>query len=405
MADVTLTYKGATIAELNDSGSKTIRTAGKFCEADIALAYVKPSGSGDGWQRPAEWPDYSRLHLVEDGIEAWFTTVDNRNPPTTIELTASSAVSADIVTIGADGSVTVIEHNDITGTFTRTFTADDAPYPCVRLTPSGGNHLNNLSLNGAGYSFQNMKILERYVNAPNCTRFGNWTARSDWYDRHVVSDTILSCAPSLTYLGIKGSIALQNLQMPNGLTIAEGSLQDLQCLKYADWIKTAMFTKASLQSWFANVKIAGSINLSAVAVPNCTNLSSMLQSNPFLRYFISPKSMGSVGSLGSINRYCYSLEGADFDGSFVGSTGQYAWQQCYNMKALVLRAGTVVALTNTNAVSDWLNAAGGRVYVPAAVLNEYKAATNWSTYAAYILPIEGSIYETQYVDGTPIPTT
>ena len=42
MADVTLTYKGATIAELSDSGSKTLRTAGKYCEADIGVAYVKP---------------------------------------------------------------------------------------------------------------------------------------------------------------------------------------------------------------------------------------------------------------------------------------------------------------------------------------------------------------------------
>lgn len=46
MADVTLTYKGTTIAELNDSGSKTIRTAGKYCEADIGVEYVKPSSGG-----------------------------------------------------------------------------------------------------------------------------------------------------------------------------------------------------------------------------------------------------------------------------------------------------------------------------------------------------------------------
>ena len=44
MADVTLTYKGATVAELSDSGSKTLRTAGKYCEADIGVEYVKPSG-------------------------------------------------------------------------------------------------------------------------------------------------------------------------------------------------------------------------------------------------------------------------------------------------------------------------------------------------------------------------
>lgn len=44
MADVTLKYKGATIGELSESGNKTINTAGKYCEADILLNYVKPQG-------------------------------------------------------------------------------------------------------------------------------------------------------------------------------------------------------------------------------------------------------------------------------------------------------------------------------------------------------------------------
>ena len=46
MADVTLTYKGSTIAEINASGSKTLKTAGKYCEGDIGVSYVKPSGGG-----------------------------------------------------------------------------------------------------------------------------------------------------------------------------------------------------------------------------------------------------------------------------------------------------------------------------------------------------------------------
>ena len=45
MADVTLKYKGATIGELSESGSKTLETAGKYCEADILLEYVKSGGS------------------------------------------------------------------------------------------------------------------------------------------------------------------------------------------------------------------------------------------------------------------------------------------------------------------------------------------------------------------------
>lgn len=42
MADVTLKYKGATIGELSETGNKTIETAGKYCEADILLEYLKP---------------------------------------------------------------------------------------------------------------------------------------------------------------------------------------------------------------------------------------------------------------------------------------------------------------------------------------------------------------------------
>lgn len=54
MADVTLTYKGSTIAEINESGSKTLKTAGKYCEGDIGVNYVKPSGGGSGVTIPEE---------------------------------------------------------------------------------------------------------------------------------------------------------------------------------------------------------------------------------------------------------------------------------------------------------------------------------------------------------------
>lgn len=44
MADVTLTYKGDTIAELSETGNKIIETGGTYCEADILLEYVKSGG-------------------------------------------------------------------------------------------------------------------------------------------------------------------------------------------------------------------------------------------------------------------------------------------------------------------------------------------------------------------------
>jgi len=50
---------------------------------------------------------------------------------------------------------------------------------------------------------------------------------------------------------------------------------------------------------------------------------------------------------------------------------------------------------------------GGTLYVPSALISSYQSANNWSTFLTQnsnnqILPIEGSIYETQYADGTAI---
>lgn len=40
---VTVSYKGETIASMNTGGTKTLKTAGKFCEGDITLGYVPDS--------------------------------------------------------------------------------------------------------------------------------------------------------------------------------------------------------------------------------------------------------------------------------------------------------------------------------------------------------------------------
>ena len=53
MADVSIKYKGTAIAELNDSGTKSIKTSGKYCEDNITVEYVKPQAeSGGGSSEP-----------------------------------------------------------------------------------------------------------------------------------------------------------------------------------------------------------------------------------------------------------------------------------------------------------------------------------------------------------------
>ena len=89
---------------------------------------------------------------------------------------------------------------------------------------------------------------------------------------------------------------------------------------------------------------------------------------------------------------------------------QQFWYGCSNFDTLIIRATSGVAeLSNINAFKNTPFAsgkAGGTLYVPSALVSAYQAATNWSTILGYstnsIAAIEGSIYETQYADGTPI---
>lgn len=43
MSDINITYKGNSIATLDNTSSKTLLTAGKYCEGNIGIEYAKPS--------------------------------------------------------------------------------------------------------------------------------------------------------------------------------------------------------------------------------------------------------------------------------------------------------------------------------------------------------------------------
>jgi hypothetical protein len=89
--------------------------------------------------------------------------------------------------------------------------------------------------------------------------------------------------------------------------------------------------------------------------------------------------------------------------------GQSVFQNDTNLKTLILRSARKYTLQNINAFSGTPFASGGTggtLYVPSSLIAEYQGLTNWSTILGYannsIQAIEGSIYETQYADGTPI---
>ena len=73
----------------------------------------------------------------------------------------------------------------------------------------------------------------------------------------------------------------------------------------------------------------------------------------------------------------------------VTSIGASAFASCSKLTTVILGAGSYVALSNVSAFTGTPIASGtGFIYVPAALVDTYKIASNWSTYANQIRAIE-----------------
>lgn len=89
----------------------------------------------------------------------------------------------------------------------------------------------------------------------------------------------------------------------------------------------------------------------------------------------------------SFMRRCKKAERAEF--YKITSIADYGFYQCTPMVALIIRTDSVCALLNTRALTGTKIASGtGYVYVPSSLVESYKSATNWTTYANQIRAIE-----------------
>lgn len=158
--------------------------------------------------------------------------------------------------------------------------------------------------------------------------------------------------------------------------------------------------------WFA--KRTGITKLFGTNYNETGNRTGTFRGMTGLQYAIFPK---LTRAYNNFLYECSNLEAVDWYGGGTGGTMIFA--SCPKLKTMVIRKSDgICALTSNNAFQATpfaSNGSGGTLYVPSALISEYQAATNWSTILGYannqILAIEGSIYKTQYVDGTPIPTT
>lgn len=129
-------------------------------------------------------------------------------------------------------------------------------------------------------------------------------------------------------------------------------------------------------------------NYDSLAIADFPNVTSTGVNIFYACYALHTVNLPSLISI-STNMFGYSSLLKRLDFPSVESIDTGAFSGCSRLVTLILRkADTVCTLKNVNAFNNTPIAKGtGYIYVPDGLVEQYKAATNWSTYANQIKPI------------------
>lgn len=129
----------------------------------------------------------------------------------------------------------------------------------------------------------------------------------------------------------------------------------------------------------------GCVSLASADFPNVTSVGLNAFSGCVSLTTVNFPAMISIGS--SAFQGCTSLASVDLPDA--ASISTVVFNGCTSLSALILRrTDAVCTLSNSNTLSGTKIAAGtGYIYVPDSLVDNYKSAANWSTYAAQIKPL------------------
>ena len=149
-------------------------------------------------------------------------------------------------------------------------------------------------------------------------------------------------------------------------------------------------------SALTNVALPAAITIRSYAFSSCSNLTSIAlpaATTIGSSAFSSCSKLTSVDfpaatTIGNSAFYgCSKLTSVDFPAAT--TIGNSAFYGCSKLTSVVLRkTDTICELSGTSVFNNTpIKSGTGYIYVPDALVDQYKAATNWSTYAANIKPL------------------
>ena len=254
------------------------------------------------------------------------------------------------------------------------------------------------------YEESNIQAIANAIRAKNGTEetykpsemAGAITAIKDNYDK-LIGKTITEISSKVTEVGAYALYSCSNLtsaDFPKAVTLNDYAFYSTSALVNINFPLVRSIGRYTFRgAGFENAYFPAATSIGA----NSFAYNTALKTAKF------PKLTETAGSSFSS---CSALVSVDLPKAT--TIGTYSFEKCYSLKALILRSTTACALDNTSAFNSCYHILGttnstynpsgskdGYIYVPSALINTYKTATNWSTYATQFRALESYT-----VDGT-----
>lgn len=439
----TVTYKGQTLTTVENQ-TKTLNTAGTWVEGDFTLTDVTASGGGDEWVRPADFPDLSKMDISGEVLYLSYMANEGNGFCDFAVKTNSGNYTVEIGDIVGDNFVaqdtyTLASNADCK----HYFGSPSGGYKVLKITGNIKEFINNsgtgitITAEGEKRYTANSGMAEAYGNLPN--HHGEFVWRTLYYVQSIV---VRNVEPTSLWYSFQDAESLQNIETKtwdmqyctnmqvtfrnckklrhidcenwdvSNCTNFNGTFQNCYQLKELDvsawdtsnatnvtafasgcWalesFSGATFVKAthtSVADFFRECTFLKNVDISAWNTSNVTSIKNAFGGNRTLETFpLSNADLSAVTDSDGYLNSAYSFVSITVPASLpiIGAQAFYGCR-CEEFHFL---ATTPPTLKNTNAFG--LTSNDKKIYVPYSadhsVLNAYQTATNWSTYASYIV--------------------
>ena len=196
-----------------------------------------------------------------------------------------------------------------------------------------------------------------------------------YYDTSLES-VDLPMATSIGGRAFYGNTSLKNIDLPMVTSIDTYAFYGDTSLESVD---LPMATSIGGSAFYNNTSIE------SVDLPMATSIGgSAFYGNTSLKNIDLPM-VTSIDN--AVIRACTSLKNIDLP--MVTSIDTYAFYGDTNLTSIILRSSNVCTLRATNSFNNTpIKSGKGFIYVPSSLVETYKTATNWSSYATQIRAIE-----------------